>query len=99
MNCITLTGNIGRELNRDTTTCGAQKVCFSVGRTQYIGGQEKTIWFYCVAVGKTAEYLSKYSDKGSYVSIIGTLNSGKNRKDEDFLFVFINAVDIRDKRS
>lgn len=42
--------------------------------------EEETEWYRCVAFGKTAEFISKYFDKGSTIFLVGRM---KTRKWED----------------
>ena len=72
MNTVALSGRLGRAVDYKQGSEPKKSVAkFSIavnGRTK-----DDTSWIDCVAFGSTAEYLAKYSDKGSLLLVEGRL--------------------------
>ena len=83
MNRIILHGRIGKEpeIDEKTGQNGTFKVAvFSFAVDRYYG--DKTDWFRCEAIGKTAEAIEKYGHKGKPLIIDGSMESYKTDRDE-----------------
>lgn len=77
MNNINITGNMTKEAK-----AGKGCALFSVAVNGYEKGEKTTIYFDCVAFGKTGEAVEKYTDKGSKIGVSGKVSvteSGKYR--------------------
>lgn len=72
MNTVAISGRLGRAVDYKQWSEPKKSVAkFSIavnGRTK-----DDTSWIDCVAFGSTAEYLAKYSDKGSLLIVEGRL--------------------------
>ena len=79
MNNICLTGRITKELELKKTTSGVSVVSFSVAvdRDYKVNGEKATDFIPCVAWRGTAEFVSKYFQKGDMIAIVGSLESRK----------------------
>lgn len=88
MNVITIVGNAGKEPELSTFDSGAQKLSFSVATNEgyYDKKKEEWIdqaqWHNIEAWGRNAEYLSKKIQKGTCVSVIGSMRSEKYENSE-----------------
>lgn len=76
-------GNIG-SLETRAANSGTTIVQLSVAVSDRVkkgdNYEEETEWYRCVAFGKTAEFISKYFEKGSSIFLVGRM---KTRKWED----------------
>lgn len=89
MNKVILGGYIGNDPEaRYTQTNNTMVVSFSVGTRE---AKDKTEWHKVVAIGKQAEFISKYFKKGSYISLTGHLQT-RNYDDKDGRKVYITEV-------
>ena len=75
MNKVILAGYIGQDIDLKYTQQDNKAVAsFSVGTRE---SKDKTEWHRCVAWDKTAEFISKYFKKGSYIALTGRLQTRK----------------------
>jgi len=75
MNKVILAGFIGQDVDVKYTKNDNKMVAsFSVGTRE---SKDKTEWHRCVAWDKTAELISKYFKKGSYIALTGRLQTRK----------------------
>lgn len=81
INQVTLIGNVGRDPETRATQSGSFVANFSlaIGERQKRGEtyEDHTEWVNCVALGKTAETVSKHVTKGSRVYVSGRLQTRK----------------------
>jgi single-strand DNA-binding protein len=68
---LTLIGNLVRDPEEKTSASGVILTRFTIPVSEKRNGEEKTTWFNCVAFGKTAEFISKYFEKGKPIYVIG----------------------------
>jgi single-strand DNA-binding protein len=71
MNCITVSGNIGRDAETRALPDGTAVASFSVADSQ--GKDKDTIWWNCSIFGKRAQSLAPYLLKGGQVTVIGNV--------------------------
>jgi single-strand DNA-binding protein len=76
MNVITITGNIGKDVEKRTTANGKEVASFSVGVRNRMD-KDSTTWFNCQAWGQQASYISEYGGKGRKVAVAGRMESRK----------------------
>jgi|YNPMSStandDraft_2_1061718.scaffolds.fasta_scaffold08464_4 single-strand DNA-binding protein len=98
MNKVILSGRLVAEPEIRSTGSGIEVAKFSIAVNDYVKGEEKTSFFDCTAFGKTAEFLKKYTQKGSRVLIDGSLrqekwqdSDGNNRYK---ISVIVNRVEL-----
>lgn len=73
LNRVDLIGNVGR---LEVTSKGELKIAnFSIATSEKYNGTEKTTWHNCVAFGKLADVIEKYSGKGQKVFVSGKLDT------------------------
>jgi len=101
MNSLAVSGKFAN-LKTKTTTSGTKMVTFGVGDQQYHNGEKKTQWFNCIAFGKRAETLEKFSTMLDKITVSGKINfntyEGKNGKVTD-CSVLVDAYDLVFKRN
>lgn len=72
MNILIVSGRIGQDPEAKQTPAG-QVVTFSLAETVFVGGEKTTAWHDCQAWGKTGENILKYTQKGTGVTLQGSL--------------------------
>ena len=72
MNNICISGRLTRKATLDTSTQGKKYCKFIVAVSK---GKEQADFFSCIAWGELAENIVKYTDKGSQVAVVGSMNS------------------------
>ncbi|MDO4795547.1 MAG: single-stranded DNA-binding protein [Brachymonas sp.] len=94
MNNITITGNLGRDIEIRHLSDGTPIGSFSVADSQ--GKDKPAIWWNCGLYGKRCESLAPYLQKGQQVTVIGNVTerewtdkSGQQRKSVD-----VRVIDI-----
>lgn len=95
MNTVAISGRLGRAVDYKQGSEAKKSVAkFSIavnGRTK-----DDTSWIDCVAFGSTAEYLAKYSDKGSLLLVEGRLKQetwqDRNGGNRTAVKVYVNNV-------
>lgn len=73
MNKVFLLGNVGQEPETKPTMNGFYTK-FSIGVTEYVKGEKKTMWMNVTCFGKLADNMSKMLHKGTKVLVEGRLN-------------------------
>lgn len=77
-------------------------VHFSLAINSRVKDKDKTDFIRCVCFGKTAEFISKYSRKGSRIGVSGRLSSGSYEKDDQRYYsleVVATRVDFADSKA
>ena len=72
MNILIISGRIGQDPEAKQTPAG-QVVTFSLAETVFINGEKSTAWHDCQAWGKPGENILKYAQKGTGVTLQGSL--------------------------
>ena len=72
MNVLIISGRIGQDPEAKQTPAG-QVVTFSLAETVFVGGEKTTAWHDCQAWGKPGENIVKYAQKGTGVTVQGSL--------------------------
>lgn len=72
MNILIISGRIGQDPEAKQTPAG-QVVTFSLAETVFINGEKTTVWHDCQAWGKPGENILKYAQKGTGVTLQGSL--------------------------
>ena len=72
MNILIVSGRIGQAPEAKQTTAG-QVVTFSLAETVFVNGEKTTAWHDCQAWGKPGENIVKYAQKGTGVTLQGSL--------------------------
>jgi len=78
---VTVLGNVGKDPVVRSTSSGDRVVNFSIATSEKRKGVETTVWFNCVAFGKTAEIAELYVRKGSKVLVAGRIQTREYEKD------------------
>lgn len=107
LNNVTLMGRLAAQPELRTTTSGVSVCSFTVACNRNFakpGEDAQTDWVDCVAWRQTAEFISKYFNKGSMIAIVGSLQTrnyedkqGNKRKATEV--VVSNAYFAESKRS
>lgn len=72
MNTVAISGRLGRSVDYHQGTDGKKSVAkFSIAVNGYT--KDDTSWIDCVVFGASADYLEKYSSKGSMLLVEGQL--------------------------
>lgn len=74
INTVTLTGNIGNELELRYTQTGTAVLELNLAVVSGFGDKKKTNWIGCTLWGKTAESAKEYLGKGRKIAVSGRLN-------------------------
>jgi single-strand DNA-binding protein len=100
MNFITVAGTLGRDAEVKYLNNGDPVCSFSVADSQ--GKDKPTIWWNCSLFGKRSESLAPYLNKGSQVTVVGTITErawtdkqGNERKSMD---VRVSDISLQGKR-
>ena len=78
MNKVTLKGNLTRDVELSTTTNGVAVAKFTIAvqrRFADANGERATDFINCVAWRNTAEFVSKYFNKGSQILVCGAIQT------------------------
>lgn len=101
MRQITISGNIGNDVQVNSTQSGNKVANFNVAVRQNRpdnNGEYGTDWFRCAVWGKRAQIVNNYFKKGSHVTVMGTLNiSQYNGKTQ--LQIDVSDFDLPDNRN
>lgn len=82
LNVVALVGRLARDPELRTTTTGKSVVSFTIACDsgyKDANGQNQVDWIRITAWGKTAEFICKYFQKGSLISIAGRVKSRTNQ--------------------
>jgi single-strand DNA-binding protein len=92
MNLFAISGNIGADIEKLTTSGGADLAKASIGVKEYYGGEEKTHWIEVVLWGKLSTDFAEICAKGDNVTVTGKINKrswtdrdGQNRATYEFV--------------
>lgn len=96
MNKVILHGNISKVENRSSDKTTITQITVAVNRGW---GEKKTTEFIpCVAFGKTAEFLSKYFQKGSEILMVGEVQQNNYERQDGTkvygLRIVVNEVEF-----
>lgn len=80
MNKIELIGRLTKDLDLKYTQSQKAVLSFTVAINKRINGENSTDFINCVAWNNTAEFISKYFNKGQAIAVVGRL---QNRSYED----------------
>jgi single-strand DNA-binding protein len=72
MNILIISGRIGQDPESKQTPAG-QVVTFSLAETVFVNGEKTTAWHDCQAWGKPGENILKYVQKGTGVTVQGSI--------------------------
>lgn len=105
MNVTILKGNLTKNIELRYTTKDMAIARFNLAVRRDIKnkeGQYDSDFISCIAYGKTAELLSKYTEKGSKLLITGRITTGsyENTKDEKVYTtdILVNTIEFLDKK-
>lgn len=100
MNKVILIGNLTADPEIRTTTTGAMVATFTVAVNRPYtnqSGKREADFIRCVAFGKAAENLEKYTEKGSKVAVEGRLESreytDKKGIDRKIWEVYVDSIE------
>ena len=89
MNKVIIGGYIGNDPEmRYTPNNNTPVASFSVGTRE---AKDKTEWHKVVAIGKQAEFISKYFKKGSFINLTGHLQT-RNYDDKNGNKVYVTEI-------
>lgn len=78
MNNISIVGRLTRDVELSTTASGISLARFTVAVNSDVknaNGEREVDFFSCVAWRNTAENIAKFFKKGSFIGVIGSMNS------------------------
>ncbi len=81
INSITISGNIGKEIEVKTSGSGKSYVRFSLASNKTRQQETHTSWLEMLAVNSTADYIGRYFGKGDPVCIQGEIKQENVEKD------------------
>ena len=90
MNIVILIGNLVKDVELKATTSGKEVCQFTLGvQRNYKNGEGKydSDFISCIAYGKTAELISKYTKKGDKLSVEGRILTRNYEKDGKKVYV------------
>lgn len=96
MNIITIVGNLGDNPELKNSQNGKEFITFSLATNDGYGDNKKTNWHKCIAFGKTAELIHKYTQKGSKLAVNGSIDY-KKHEDKYYTSVIVNNFTLIDK--
>ena len=73
LNTVAISGRLGHDPELKSTNNGNSVANFSVAVDQGFGDQKTTSWIRCVAWQKTAEFVTKFFQKGDMIILSGRL--------------------------
>lgn len=97
MNNVTLVGNLGDNPELRNSNNGNEFIIFSLATNDGFGENKKTNWHNCIAFGKAAELIHKYTQKGSKLAISGSIDYRKN-DDKYYTSIIVNSFTFVDKK-
>lgn len=103
MNNVILSGRLTKDPIGQATTSGMSIARFTlaVSRGKDKDGNEQTDFPNCIAFGKTADLVEKYTTKGSKVIVQGRLQTGSYEKDGRKVYttdVVVDRVEFMDSK-
>ena len=98
MNKVILTGRLTKDVETRTTGSGVTCAQFTIAvqrRFKDANGSYQSDFINCVAWRQTGEFISKYFNKGSKISIVGCLQS-RSYEDKNGNKVFVTEVIVEE---
>lgn len=77
---VTVLGNVGKDPEIRTTNSGEIVANFSIAVSEKRKGAENTVWFNCVAFGKTAQVVEGYVKRGGKILVQGRIQTREYEK-------------------
>lgn len=102
MNSVNLIGRITKNLELRKTEKGESFLGFTITVNEYSKEKEYTNYIECVTFGKTAENMSKYLEKGSLISVEGSVSSRtveKEKHKETVMNIKVDQVNFLDNKN
>lgn len=107
MNNINLIGYITKEVELKISPSGVSHASFTIAvKRQFKDkqtGEYQSDFINCKIFGKSAEFLTNYTNKGSQIGVQGSLQTGKYTNNEGVIVyttdVMVNSVTLLDKKS
>lgn len=97
MNSISISGNLGRDVEVRYLANGDPVASFSVADSQ--GKDKPSIWWNCAIFGKRAESLAPYLLKGAVVTVVGDVTEkeykDKTGNDRKAMSVRVNNIALQ----
>ncbi len=95
MNNVTLVGRLTAQPELKTTPTGTELVNFTIADNK---SKDKCYFIDCVAFKNTAQFISKYFNKGSWIGITGEIQTrtykDKDEKSHKVTEIFVTKVDF-----
>lgn len=102
INCIVISGNLGKDAVLRVTPNGKNITTFSIPAKSGFGDNEKTAWLQCKMFGAMAEKLTGYLHKGSKVTVVGEFTIEEWTKDSGEKVqtptILVRDIDLPPKR-
>lgn len=94
MNIVILSGRITKNIEVNQTQNGGVYTRFTIAVDKYQGKdkEKKTNFVDCVAFSHSANFLSKYCSKGSFVTINGELDSTVKEREDGSKVTYWNVI-------
>lgn len=94
MNIVILSGRITKNIEVNQTQNGGVYTRFTIAVDKYQGKdkEKKTNFVDCVAFSHSANFLSKYCSKGSFVTINGELDSTIKEREDGSKVTYWNVI-------
>lgn len=99
---VTVLGNVGKDPEIRTTNSGEIVANFSIAVSEKRKGTENTVWFNCVAFGKTAQVVENYVKRGGKVLVQGRIQTReyeKNGTRHQAWEVLVNQLSLEGSRA
>lgn len=96
MNKVILIARLTRDPELRTTQSGVSVASFSLAvdrRFKNQSGERETDFINCQAWRNNAEFITKYFQKGSMISVVGSIQTGKYEKDGRTIYTTDIVVD------
>ena len=97
MRIITITGRLTRDAQHKSTT-QSEFCAFSVAADDGFGDNKTTLFFDCTKWGKGSAKLTEFLQKGTAVTVSGTLGMKEADNGKTYLQIRVNDVDIQSRR-
>ncbi|MBS7362498.1 MAG: single-stranded DNA-binding protein [Paludibacteraceae bacterium] len=96
MNKAILMGRLTRDPELRTTQSGVSVASFSIAvdrRFKNMSGEKETDFINCKAWRNSADFITKYFQKGSMIAVVGSIQTGKYEKDGRTVYTTDIVVD------
>ena len=98
MRIITVTGRLTRDAQHKSTT-QSEFCAFSVAADDGFGDNKTTLFFDCTKWGKGAAKLTEFLQKGTAVTVTGSLGMKEADNGKTYLQIRVSDVDIQSRRN